>query len=73
MLLGVYDAYLVSVSSLYLPLLIPMAIGLFIGSIIILLLGIIGEYLARIYMEVKNRPIYIAKAEKLDENTEMKD
>lgn len=46
---------------------------LFIGSIIILLLGIIGEYLARIYMEVKNRPIYIAKAEKLDENTEMKD
>lgn len=34
MLLGVYDAYLVSVSSLYLPLLIPMAIGLFIGSII---------------------------------------
>ena len=27
---------------------------LFIGSIIILLLGIIGEYLARIYMEVKD-------------------
>jgi len=46
---------------------------LFIGSIIILLLGIIGEYLARIYMEVKNRPIYIAKDEKLDENTELKD
>ncbi|MCI9063810.1 MAG: DUF368 domain-containing protein, partial [Clostridia bacterium] len=34
MLLGVYDAYLISVSSLYLPLLIPMGIGLFIGSII---------------------------------------
>ena len=46
---------------------------LFIGSIIILLLGIIGEYLARIYMEVKNRPIYIAKYERLDENTELKD
>ena len=46
---------------------------LFIGSIIILLLGIIGEYLARIYMEVKNRPIYIAKDERLDENTELKD
>lgn len=34
MLLGVYDAYLVSVSSLYLPLLIPMGIGLFIGSLL---------------------------------------
>lgn len=34
MLLGVYDAYLVSISSLYLPLLIPMGIGLFIGSLL---------------------------------------
>ncbi len=34
MLLGIYDAYLVSVASLYLPLLIPLAIGLGIGSII---------------------------------------
>ena len=39
---------------------------LMLGSIIILLLGVIGEYLARIYMEVKNRPIYIAKEEKLE-------
>lgn len=34
MLLGIYDAYLVSVSTLYMPFLIPLAIGLFIGSII---------------------------------------
>lgn len=34
MLLGVYDSYLVSVSTLYFPLLIPMGIGLIIGSII---------------------------------------
>ena len=34
MLLGVYDAYLISVSSLYLPLLIPLGIVLIIGSII---------------------------------------
>ena len=34
MLLGVYDAYLISVSSIYLPVLIPMGIGLLIGSII---------------------------------------
>lgn len=38
---------------------------LMLGSIIILLLGVIGEYLARIYMEVKKRPIYISKEEKL--------
>ena len=33
MLLGVYDAYLLSVSSLYVPFLFPLAIGLIIGSI----------------------------------------
>ena len=32
MLLGVYDAYLLSVSTLYLPLLIPLAVGLVIGA-----------------------------------------
>ncbi len=31
----------------------------FFGGTIILLLGIIGEYMARIYLEVKKRPIYI--------------
>ena len=34
---------------------------LFIGGIIIMSLGIIGEYLARLYMETKNRPIFIFK------------
>lgn len=34
MLLGVYDAYLVSISSLYFPLLIPMGLGLVLGSIL---------------------------------------
>lgn len=42
-----------------------MFVLLMLGSIIILLLGVIGEYLARIYLEVKKRPIYIAKEEKL--------
>lgn len=32
---------------------------MFFGGTIILLLGVIGEYLARIYMESKKRPIYI--------------
>lgn len=34
MLLGVYSSYLASVSYLYFPVLIPMAIGLFLGSIV---------------------------------------
>lgn len=38
-----------------------MALILFTSGIIIMLLGVIGEYLARIYIEVKERPIYIEK------------
>jgi glycosyltransferase involved in cell wall biosynthesis len=34
---------------------------MFIGGVTIFLLGVIGEYLARIYAEVKRRPIYIAR------------
>ncbi|MBR6898605.1 MAG: glycosyltransferase family 2 protein [Lachnospiraceae bacterium] len=34
---------------------------LFLGGAIEFSIGILGEYISRIYLEVKNRPIYIAK------------
>ena len=34
---------------------------LFLGGIIELSIGILGEYIGHIYMETKSRPIYIAK------------
>lgn len=38
-----------------------ITILLFLGGLNSLFLGIIGEYLSRTYLQVKNRPIYIAK------------
>lgn len=38
-----------------------MCVILLLGGIQLLVLGIIGEYIAKSYMEVKNRPIYITK------------
>ena len=34
---------------------------LLIGGIQLITLGIVGEYIARMYIQEKNRPIYIAK------------
>lgn len=41
---------------------------LFLGGIIELSLGIVGEYISRIYMESKKRPIYLTKSTNIDED-----
>lgn len=51
-----------------------VAISLFFNGIILIVLGIMGEYIGRIYDECKNRPLYII-SEKVgfDEGTDEKD
>ena len=40
-----------------------MVVMLFLGGIQLFFMGLMGEYIGRIYMEVKNRPIYIVAQE----------
>ena len=40
---------------------------LFFGGLITAILSIIGEYIGRMYMETKGRPIYIEKESNIDD------
>ena len=44
---------------------------LFLGGIIELSIGVLGQYVARIYMESKNRPVYIVQRSSLPQNTSL--
>ena len=46
-----------------------MIVILFLGGVIITILGMIGEYMARIYMEVKQRPIYFTRETNIGHET----
>ena len=40
---------------------VTAAVVYFVGGTVLVCLGILGEYLAKIYIQGKNRPVYIIK------------
>lgn len=49
-----------------------MVIITFLGGVQLLTIGILGEYLSKVYMEVKDRPLYITKETYFKKNTNKK-
>ena len=47
-----------------------ISIILFIGGIQLLCIGILGQYLAKVYIDTKHRPLYIIREESSDQGTE---
>lgn len=57
----VFLVQLLAFDLLFSPIYIVILLLLFIASLIFYVVGIVGLYLAKIYSEVKNRPVYIVK------------
>ena len=65
-LLSVIYLLVVIIQKLFFEIAVPgyatiVVLILLLGGLILFSLGIIGEYLAKIYVQIKNRPIYIEK------------
>ena len=65
-LLSVIYLMVVVIQKLFFEIAVPgyatiVVLILLLGGLILFSLGIIGEYLAKIYVQIKNRPIYIEK------------
>ena len=39
-----------------------VAIVLFVGGVQLVMLGVVGEYLGRVYDEVRKRPLYVVRS-----------
>ena len=49
-----------------------LVITLLLGEIQLSIFGILGQYLGKLYLEVKQRPLYIVKEENIVVNKEFK-
>ena len=45
-----------------------VCIIMFVGGVQLLCMGVLGQYMAKIYLETKKRPLYLVEEEKLDEH-----
>ena len=50
-----------------------LVVLLFLGGVIVLAIGVLGEYIGQIYLESKNRPLYILEETNLDDDENEKE